>query len=102
MVAKKDQEMVNKRGTLELGATKRIRDNKTSFVYISLGLLSFLPRIMEEGFVECALFYCFYEKMAYVIETLKRHLADFTSVSQLVSQNEKVHTRWGCVEELLC
>ena len=53
------------------------------------------PRIMEEGFVECTLFYCFYEKMAYVIETLKRHLADFTSVSQLVSQNEKVHTRWG-------
>ena len=53
------------------------------------------PRIMEEGFVECTLFYCFYEKMAYVTETLKSHLADFTSVSQLVSQNEKVHTRWG-------
>ena len=52
-------------------------------------------RIMEEGFVECTLFYCFYEKMAYVTETLKSHLADFTSVSQLVSQNEKVHTRWG-------
>ena len=50
---------------------------------------------MEEGFVECTLFYCFYEKMAYVTETLKSHLADFTSVSQLVSQNEKVHTRWG-------
>ena len=42
-------------------------------------------RIMEEGFVECTLFYCFYEKMAYVTETLKSHLADFTSVSQLVS-----------------
>ena len=51
---------------------------------------------MEEGFVECTLFYCFYEKMAYVTETVKSHLADFTSVSQLVSQNEKVHTRWGC------
>ena len=50
---------------------------------------------MEEGFVECTLFYCFYEKMAYVTETVKSHLADFTSVSQLVSQNEKVHTRWG-------
>ena len=33
--------------------------------------------------------------MAYVTETLKSHLADFTSVSQLVSQNEKVHSRWG-------
>ena len=54
---------------------------------------------MEEGFVECTLFYCFYEKMAYVTETLKSHLADFTSVSQLVSQNEKVHTRWGCFDE---
>lgn len=52
---------------------------------------------MEEGFVECTLFYCFYEKMAYVTETVKSHLADFTSVSQLVSQNEKVHTRWGWV-----
>ena len=48
---------------------------------------------MEEGFVECTLFYCFYEKMAYVTETVKSHLADFASVSQLVSQNEKVHTR---------
>ena len=57
-------------------------------------------RIMEEGFVECTLFYCFYEKMAYVTETVKSHLADFTSVSQLVSQNEKVHTRWGCCGEL--
>ena len=53
------------------------------------------PRIMEEGFVECTLFYCFYEKMAYVNETLMSHLANFTSVSQLVSQNENVHTRWG-------
>ena len=53
---------------------------------------------MEEGFVECTLFYCFYEKMAYVTETVQSHLADFTSVSQLVNQNEKVHTRWGCYE----
>ena len=52
-------------------------------------------RIMEEGFFECTLFYYCYEKTAYVTETLKSHLADFTSVSQLVSQNEKVHTRWG-------
>ena len=37
--------------------------------------------------------------MAYVTETLKSHLADFTSVSQLVSQNEKVHTRWGCTPQ---
>ena len=54
---------------------------------------------MEEGFVECTLFYCFYEKMAYVTETLKSHLADFTSVSQLVSQNEKVHTRGAYLDK---
>ena len=54
-----------------------------------------VARIMEEGFVECTLFYCFHKKMAYVTETVESHLADFTSVSQLVSQNEKVHTRWG-------
>ena len=58
-------------------------------------------RIMEEGFVECTLFYCFHEKMAYVTETVKSHLADFTSVSQLVSQNEKVHTRWGWCEAVI-
>ena len=54
---------------------------------------------MEEGFVECTLFYCFYEKMAYVTETVKSHLADFTSVSQLVSQNEKVHAVMGQSEK---
>ena len=56
---------------------------------------------MEEGFVECTLFFWFYEKMAYVTETIKSHLADFTSVSQLVSQNEKVHTRWSCARRLV-
>ena len=34
---------------------------------------------MEEGFFECTLFYCCYEKTAYVTETAKSHLADFTS-----------------------
>ena len=34
---------------------------------------------MEEGLFECTLFYCCYEKTAYVTETAKSHLADFTS-----------------------
>ena len=60
-----------------VSAVKKNKMGLSSYIVLKSKLSS--ARIMEEGFFECTLFYCCYEKTAYVTETAKSHLADFTS-----------------------